>query len=164
MGYCFGDYFICFMKIKYVHPVSFLVYRVETTVEQLHTFLPVGQRLFGEAVARKHFIAGPVHWHYIGFTDVFKPFVLEVALPVGEVFQGYDDGEFRYKRTEAFQCVSCLHEGSWQQIPDTYGKIMQFMGEQNLSPVGENREVYINVDMAFGDGNTTEIQMGIYPR
>ncbi|MCD9013890.1 GyrI-like domain-containing protein [Parachryseolinea silvisoli] len=148
------------MQLKEVHPINFLFHRVETTLVELHQFVPVGQQLFAEAVARGHFVAGPVHWHYIGFTDVTKPFTLEIALPVREIPQDYD-GQFQYKRTGPFRCVSCVHEGPWERMPESYGKLMGYIAEHKLSPLAVNREIYINVDMVHPEGNTSEIQIGI---
>src|SRR6218665_3463003 len=104
---------------KTVQPINFLYYRTTTTVGELAKLLPVGQELFKEAIRLKIFITGPVHWHYIGFTDVTKPFTIEIALPVGEIPGDYD-GAYHFKRTEPFKCVSIIHEGAWMDIPQSY--------------------------------------------
>jgi effector-binding domain-containing protein len=148
------------MTIKEVKPINFLFYRVETKVSELVNFLPVGQALFREAVKDNLSITGPIHWHYFGFIDVNKPFTLEISLPVAEVLDDYD-GEFHFKRTESFKCVSMVHEGSWLDMPASYGKLMQFINECQLTPVASNREIYINVDFKDADANTSEIQIGI---
>jgi effector-binding domain-containing protein len=148
------------MQLKEVHPINFLFHRVETTLGELQQFLPVGQQLLAEAVARGHFVAGPVHWHYIGFIDVTKPFTLEIALPVREIPKDYD-GQFQYKRTGPFRCISCVHEGAWDRMPESYGKLMEYITANKLSPLAVNREIYINVDMVHPEGNTSEIQIGI---
>src|SRR5687768_4733537 len=132
------------MQVKAVKPISFLFFRTETTVSELSQYLHVGQELFKEAVLHKLTITGPIHWHYFGFTgDVSKPFVLEISLPVGEV-EGEYDGKFHFKRTEPFRCVSFVHEGGWMEIPQSYGKMMQFISSQNLQPIAVNREIYVN--------------------
>jgi effector-binding domain-containing protein len=148
------------MQVKEVHPINFLFHRVETTLGALGQFIPVGQQLFAAAVEHGHFVAGPVHWHYIGFTDIAKPFTLEIALPVGEIPNDYD-GPFQYKRTGSFRCVSYVHEGPWDRMPESYGKMIAYITEHKLSPLAVNRELYINVDMAHPEGNTSEIQIGI---
>jgi effector-binding domain-containing protein len=149
------------MQIKTVKPINFLFFQTETTIAQLASFLMVGQQLFKEAVDYKLPITGPVHWHYFGFEgDVQKPFRLEIALPVGDVAEEYD-GQFHFKRTEAFRCVSIMHEGGWMDIPTSYGKAFQFMNEQKLLPVVSNREIYVNVDFKYPEANVTEIQIGI---
>jgi effector-binding domain-containing protein len=149
------------MQIKTVKPINFLFFQTETTVQQLINFLPVGQQLIKEAVAYGIPVTGPVHWHYFGFTgDERKSFRLEISLPVGEIVEEYD-GEFHFKRTDSFRCVSLTHEGGWMQIPDSYGKVFAFLAANNLTPAAVNREVYVNVDMKDMDANVTEIQIGI---
>lgn len=149
------------MQIKVIKPISFLFFRTETKVQELAKFLTVGQDLFKEAVKYNLTITGPVHWHYFGFEgDHEKKFTLEVALPIGEVLEEYD-GDFHFKRTEAFKCVTTVHEGSWFDIPQRYGQLMEFVNQNNLQPAALNREVYVNVDFKHPEANITEIQMGI---
>jgi len=149
------------MLIKEVKPINFLFYRTETKVNELLQFLPIAQELYAEAAHNKLGIAGPIHWHYFGFTgDESKPFTLEISLPVAEVLEEYD-GKFHFKRTEHFRCVSAVHDGSWHDIPKSYGSIFQFIVQQNLEPIAANREIYVNVDFKHPEANTTEIQIGI---
>lgn len=149
------------MQIKEVKPVNFLFFRTETKVADLGNFLPVAKELFKEAAQLDLWVSGPVHWHYYGFTgDESKPFTLEIALPVATLPEQYD-GKFHFKRTESFRCVSILHEGSWFEIPKSYGKIMQFASSNGSMPIGVNRELYINVDFDHPEANVTEIQLGV---
>jgi effector-binding domain-containing protein len=146
--------------LKTVKPINFLFYRTETTVDKLNTLFWVAPELFQEAVLNRLTITGPVHWHYIGFTDLSKPFTLEIALPVGEVLADYD-GKFHFKRTEEFKCLTTTHEGNWLEIPNSYQKLMQVVQEQQLQPRGINRELYVNVDFNSPEANTTELQLGL---
>jgi len=148
------------MKIKEIAPANFLLFRTEATVNELEKFIPIGQQLFAEAVKNKMLISGPVHWHYENFTDVTKPFTLEIALPVGSIPDEYD-GVFHVKRTEPYKCVSVIHEGDWYQIPATYGKLMEFIAGQQLQPNARSREIYIHVDPTHPQANVTEIQLGV---
>ncbi|NOT77027.1 MAG: hypothetical protein HOP08_19055 [Cyclobacteriaceae bacterium] len=148
------------MQIKDIKPVNFLFFRTETRVSELAKFLPVSQEIFREAVLRFIPITGPVHWHYTGLTDMEKPFTLEVCVPVAGIPKEYD-GLFHFKRTDSFKCVAVIHEGSWDKLPDTYGKIFAFLGENKLQPSGVHRELYINVDFTHPEANTTEVQFGI---
>jgi len=150
------------IQTKTVKPINFIYYRTETTINELVKLFPVGQELFKEAVRLKIYITGPVHWHYIGITgDLTKPFTVEVTVPVGEIPKDYD-GPYHFKRTEPFKCISLIHEGAWTDIPQSYGKLIQYIGEHQLTPAGINREVYVNADFAHPDANTTEIQFGIF--
>jgi effector-binding domain-containing protein len=146
---------------KEVKPINFLFHRAETTVAQLADFLPVAKDLQREAVVNNLRIVGPVHWHYFGFTgDESKPFTLEVAFPVDGVPTDYD-GSFHFKRTEPFRCMSLLHEGPWEELPRTYGLLMQHIATQNLVPTAANREIYLNADFEHPEANMTEVQIGI---
>ena len=147
--------------LKQVKPINFLFFRTETTVGELEKFLPVANDLFREAFENKLRITGPVHWHYFGFsTDVQNTFTLEIALPVANVLGEYD-GSFHFKRSEPFKCVSLIHEGSWQELPRSYGSLMQFISKKHFKLAGVNREIYINADFASPDANITEVQIGI---
>lgn len=153
-----NEYVPVFRQVK---PANFLFFRTETTVRELEKFLPVANELFREAFENTLRITGPVHWHYFGFTgDEAKTFTLEISLPVAEVISEYD-GRFHFKRSEPFKCVSLVHEGNWLDIPEGYGRLMQFISKKNLTPTGMNRELYINVDFNNPEANVTEIQMGI---
>jgi effector-binding domain-containing protein len=46
-------------------------------------------------------------------------------------------------------------------MPESYGKMIEYITEHKLSPSAVNRELYINVDMVHPEGNTSEIQIGI---
>lgn len=149
------------MQVKEVKSINFLFYRAETTVAELSAFFPVAGQLFSEAVQLNLTITGPIHWHYHGFMgDVTKPFTLEIALPVADVLEEYD-GPFHFKRTEPFKCVSGIHEGNWLEMPQTYVKLMQFMEEHKLTPLAQNRELYVNTDFKHPEANWTEVQIGV---
>lgn len=149
------------MTIKLVKSVNFLFYRASTTVLELAQFLPLGQRLFREAVANDLPITGPVHWHYYNFNgDPKTSFDLEVALPLGVLPTDYD-GEFHIKRTQDFKCISAIHEGDWLALPETYGKLFQYAAANRLNVTSNNREIYINVDFEDASANVTEVQLGL---
>ena len=148
-------------SIKVILPINFLFYRTEVKVSDLINQVPIAKELFKEAVRLDLHPSGPIHWHYFGFTgDESQSFTLEICLPVASMPDDYD-GKFHFKRTENFKTVTLLHEGSWLEIPKTYGKIMHFMQQNNLQPVGINRELYINADFKNPEANVTEIQMGV---
>lgn len=146
--------------IKQVQPINFLFFRTETTLNELGNFFHVANELYAEASAQQLRVTGPVHWHYFGFMgDATKSFTLEIALPVAEVIQEYD-GQFHFKRTENFNCVSLIHEGDWLQMTSSYEKLMQYVQAHQLTPIGVNREIYVNVDFVNPQANVTEIQLG----
>lgn len=146
---------------KTVQPINFLFFRTETTLGELGNFFGIAPQLYAEAVNLKLPVTGPIHWHYAGFMGKpDKTFTLEIALPVAETPNDYD-GKFHFKRSEAFRCVSLIHEGAWLEMTGSYGRVMEYCRQQQLTPSGINREVYINVDFANPEANTTEIQLGI---
>jgi effector-binding domain-containing protein len=148
-------------EVKEVKPVNFMFFRTETTVNELINLIPVSQEIIREAVQYKLSITGAVHWHYFGFTgDLSKPFTVEVAVPVGKILSDYE-GTFHFKRTDSFKCVQMTHEGSWLELPRSYGSIMNFMVENNLTPSASVREIYVNSDFENPEANVTEIQFGI---
>lgn len=146
--------------LKEVKPISFLLHRAETTLGELHKFIPIAEELFKEAVENDLRITGPIHWHYFGFNgDAAKPFTLEVVLPIAETKSEYD-GKFHFKRTELYKCVSVVHDGNWYDMPASYDKIMKVFQEKELQPIGVSREIYINSDFKDPEANSTEIQVG----
>lgn len=148
-------------SLKVVKPINFMFHRAEVKLSDLANQVPVAKELFKESVRLDLHPSGPIHWHYFGFSgDPSTPFTLEVCLPVANVPNDYD-GKFHFKRTEAFKCVSIIHEGSWQEIPESYGVIMQYIQQKQLQVRGVTRELYINADFNFLDANVTEIQMSV---
>ncbi len=148
-------------SVKLVKPINFMFHRVEVKLSDLINQIPVAKELFKESVRLDLHPSGPIHWHYIGFTgDPLMFFTLEICLPVANVPKDYD-GKFHFKRTADFRCVSLIHEGSWQEIPKSYGTIMQFMQQHKLQPGSVTRELYINADFNHLDANVTEIQMSL---
>jgi effector-binding domain-containing protein len=150
------------MQIKEIKPINFLYFKTETEVNALAGFIKtVAKSLHLEAAKLGLDVTGPVYWNYFGFTgDVTRPFTLEISIPLAELPANYS-GQFQVKRTEAFKCLSTFHTGSWSSIPETYGKLMQYVQHHQLTPIGMNRELYINCDFIDDAGNFTEIQMGI---
>jgi len=150
------------MQIKTQPALHFLYVRFETTVSQMMEKAgPLVPQLLQELLDNQLQLAGPVYWNYFGFNgDETQIFTLEVALPVTQPKQNYG-GKFNLRRCEPFRCVEATHEGPWNQIPGTYAKIMAFVGQHQLMPTFENREMYVNADFDFPEANTTIIRMGI---
>jgi effector-binding domain-containing protein len=138
-------------RIKEIKPINFLFHRVEVKISDLINQVPTAKELFKESVRLDLHPTGPIHWHYFGFDGDEN---------VATIPADYD-GLFHFKRTENFKCVSLLHEGGWNEIPKSYGILMEFMQQHKLQPIGVTRELYINADFGKPDANVTEIQMGI---
>jgi effector-binding domain-containing protein len=148
-------------SLKEVKPANFLYFRAEARVDQLLNFIPVAKDLFREAANYDLHVTGPIHWHYFGFNvESSSLFTLEISLPVSDVVAEYD-GNFHFKRTEPFRCVTLTHEGGWDSLPSSYNKIMQFIAGEHLEPISVTREIYVNTDFKDPEANVTVIQMGI---
>jgi len=150
------------MQIKTQPALNFLYARFETTIpHMMEKAAPLVPQLLQEILDHQLQLCGPVYWNYFGFSgDESQPFTLEVAIPVAQPKQTYA-GKFSFRRCAPFRCVEATHEGRWDRIPETYGKMMAFIGQNQLMPTLENREMYVNVDFEFLEANTTVIRMGI---
>ena len=150
------------MQIKEVRPINFLYFRTMTKVGELGRFVGIiARELYRDAALNDLEVTGPVYWRYFGFDgNESTEFILEIAVPIGEMPEEYG-GKFSLKRSKPFFCLSTIHEGSWYDIPKSYGKLMAFMQAQQLMPGTENRELYINIDFNNPEANSTEIQIGI---
>jgi effector-binding domain-containing protein len=148
--------------LKEIKPISFFYFRAsETRVDQLLNFVPVAKELFREAANCDLHVTGPIHWHYFGFSgDASRLFTLEISLPVSDVIAEYD-GNFHFKRTDSFRCVTLTHEGGWNSLPASYSKIIQFIEDEQLEPSQVMREIYLNTDFKDPNANVTVIQMGV---
>jgi len=148
-------------ELKEIKPINFLFHRVEVKLADLANQIPIAKKIFAEASRLDLHPTGPIHWHYFGFMgDESTPFIVEICLPVATIPANYD-GVFHFKRTENFKAACILHETGWQQIPESYGKLMVFLQQHQLQPSGANRELYINADFVNPEANVTEIQMGV---
>lgn len=150
------------MQIKNIHPLNLFYFQVKTTVNQLDKYVAVvAHELMKEAADHNIQVTGPVYWIYLGFDGNEKTeFALEIAVPVSKISDTYT-GRFSFKRPQPFKALTTRHEGNWYKIPETYQKLFDYIGQNNLVPVGENRELYINMDFENPDANETEIQIGV---
>lgn len=147
-------------QVKEIRPVNFLYYRTQTTMADMMKHADVSQEIISEAVERELPITGAPHWHYFGFEGPTKPFTLEIAVPVGKIISDYD-GKFHFKRTRPFKCICLTHEGSWEELTQSYESIVKFATDNKLSPSDAVREIYVNSDFENPEANVTEIQFGI---
>lgn len=150
------------MQTKVIEPFNLLYFSTETKITDLEQYVGViGERLYKDAVANDLKIVGPQYWLYDGFDgDVNKLFTLEIALPVERLPEAYS-GQFKRKSTEHFNCVWAIHEGEWMKIPETYEKIYGYMGQNQLTPTGKSRELYLHADLEAPDSMITMIQVGV---
>ena len=145
------------MKIKTHPPVTVLYSSHRTTLKELKQLQPVVKDLYTEA-ANNALISGPLYWIYHGADG--KPdteFTLEIAIPI----QGqYSSSKFLTKQLTPFKAVTCLYEGSYDQIYAGYSEILQYIDAHKIPINEESRELYLNVDFQQPENCVTEIQVG----
>jgi effector-binding domain-containing protein len=150
------------MQIREIQPIHFLYFKTETKLSKLSDFVgKVPKALQLEAAKLGLLVTGPNYWSYFNFYgNPNEFFTLEISLPVDALPVNYT-GEFLLKTTTLFKCLSTHHEGNWLDMPTTYNKLMTYISHHQLTPNGENRELYINCDFENPAANFTEIQIGL---
>lgn len=153
----------CAPEIETIPPFHFFYRSYQTNIAGLNSLVrTVAKELVREAVANELELAGPVHWHYHGFTgDPESLFTLEIGLPVTStkaVPAPYD-----CKTVPAFQCVSARHQGDWQLLSGIYEKLINGILMAGIPMSGVNREIYVHCDFDNPSANITQVQIGIKP-
>lgn len=148
------------MEIKTTTPVKVMYTEVKTTLNEI----------------RKHVITTPMdimteaeklglktnqrqHWIYFGAnSDYNNEFTLQICLEVeGEA----TSDKYQFQELPALKHVSTTHNGSWDELADTYEKFFGQIYPQGIKPTNEVREVYLTVDLQNPANNVTEIQVGV---
>ncbi|MDX2049464.1 MAG: GyrI-like domain-containing protein [Chitinophagaceae bacterium] len=148
------------MEIKTSPSLKVLYSTHQTSIPKLSQFVgTVVKELYAEAVSANVLISGPPYWIYKGMDGREDTvFTLEIAIPV----QGsINSKKFKVKELPPFRSVSHVHEFAWDNLPATYGQIMQYIALNKLGVTNECREVYLNIDFNQPLNNRTEVQMGI---
>ncbi len=149
------------MELK-THPgFTALVSTHRTKFADLANFVGrVSNELVTMAVQHSLLLGGPIYWAYTGIDGTQQTvFTLDILLPVtGDT---HPREALPLKTIEPFTCFATWHYGSWDQLPDTYGKLIQQLQEQGHSMNGLTRECYLNIDFANPANNITEVQVGI---
>lgn len=149
------------MIIKETSPFNALTFKTQATLPELSKYGSVANELCNEAAKQGIKPNGPLQWNYYGIDG--KPetvFTLEITLPVQE--ENVEVPGFEWKQVPSFKCLSLVHEGPWENLPQSYNKAMGYLAENGLSMTYECREVYLTMNPEKGADNTTEIQIGIH--
>ena len=92
-------------------------------------------------------------------TSLDTKFVLEIAMVVdGE--KPYD-GKYKFKELQGFKCASTVHNGSINEMGETYKKFMPQLFSNGHKINDESREVYHKYVGPDSAENVTEIQIGL---
>ncbi len=142
-------------------PFHVLFFTDQVSLPDLQKYVrTMAQELYREAITHNLEITGPVYWMYYGMDgNPDTVFTLEIAVPVTP--DSYYSGKFQIKHLDAFKHISCIHEGDWARLPETYGRIFQEIGAKQLIPSGICREIYTFMDFESPDNHITEVQVGI---
>jgi effector-binding domain-containing protein len=149
------------MLIKTLPSMTVLFSSHLTTIGELGNFAGTAvKELYKHVVNLDLLICGPQYWFYHGLDG--RPetrFTLEIAIPVyGRLPEGPPPS---FKELPRFKCLSAIHEGPWEEMPQVYRQMMQHIGEKGLAMNGIISEAYLQIDFAAPENNVTEIQIGI---
>lgn len=150
------------MEIKTQAPVKVLSATIRTSLHNIQKDSGnTPERLYEIAGKAGLIPAGGQIWRYMG-ADGNKEtiFTLEMGLPVSGMPVGSTDG-FSISETPHFKYISTTHKGSWDNLYETYGRIIAELRTNGLNMTQECREVYTVVDMEQPANNVTEVQIGV---
>lgn len=120
------------------------------------------QKVYSEIISNGMRPTGPQYWIYEWEShDPAADFNLKICVPVATFGSSYNGSNFKLEKVAPFNHVSEIHQGSWEKMKETYGKIMTEIESKKLIPGRVSRELYINCDFENGENNITEIQFGI---
>lgn len=71
-------------------------------------------------------------------------FNLDIIIPISKP-EKYS-GQFKIMEVNSIKCLSAIHSGVWEKLPETYGMLFMEIGKQGYIPSGICREVYIHLD------------------
>lgn len=116
--------------------------------------------VYQQAVEAGLEICGGPQWHYHGFDG--QPdtvFTLDIGLPVTAVKAV--TAPWQCETLPPFKCVSMMHNGSWDLLANTYGKLFTGMEMLGLQMNGYTREQYLRYNFEQPEKNITNVQIGI---
>ena len=135
----------------------------ETSIKELSKFVRVKAfEIYKEAIVSGYEITGPVYWIYYGMDgNPDTQFNLEIGIPVQEK-KNPNDG-FICKTVETMECATLIHNGTWENLSQSYSFLIAELMKSGRMLNGVAREVYINIDFNNPENNNTEIQLGLIP-
>lgn len=150
------------MEKKKVEKMTVIKYSLETKMSTMIT--DVGNSASEIAVKATELgleITGPQIWQYTGSDGKDDtPFTLDICLPIKEA-KG-DPGKFSFHELPEYNCVAEIHKGPWNNLSNTYQKMMGEMTRKGIVPRWTCREVYITCDFENQENCITEVQMETY--
>lgn len=149
--------------VKKAPPMQVISFGLRTNLKRLKQDVgSIGQDIVKEAVSSGFHPSGPQYWIYTWESlDPLADFNLKIVLPVSTFGLSYQGTQFQLEQLFFFKHVAKTHYGSWENLKDSYGDLMQITLNRGLQPTNQCREVYIHCDFEHPDNNITEIQFGI---
>lgn len=147
------------MEVKNVEPTKVFYHSEVTTLDGIHD---VANREIDKMYEEVEQIGlkevAPLQFMYLGFKPETS-FTLEIALVVEE--EKPYNGQYKIKDLDGFKCVSTIHNGSINQIGETYEKFMLELMKNGKKMTDQIREVYHKYIGLDSPENITEIQIGV---
>lgn len=141
-------------------PMIVLSQTVRTNLQEITKHIAIPDEMYKEASACGMRVTGCNYWIYSGCSgEVNADFNLEIVLPVQP--NGMKSNRFEIKQLPQLQCVTYLHEGSWEHFKTIYPRLMQEIIENGFLVGGLNREMYIHSDFEHPENCITEIQIEV---
>lgn len=150
------------MEIKNLPSFCAVCLTVETNFAGMLKYVRyTAQDLYKDAAQNNLEVTGPLYWNYYGMDGNPETiFTLEIALPVTKPDVAYK-GNFAIKTIKGGKFACMVHNGPWEQLPQTYGQLIPQLFQHNLSMNGYSREIYVNMDFLNSQNQITEVQIGI---
>lgn len=149
-------------QVKEVPAQKYFIYRTETTLLNVNAIaMREIETLYATAGQLCLDTSAPLEFIYWGATgDVEKPFILEIALPVGDE-EVTIPAHYELLEHPSFKAFAYTHHGDFSNIMPIYKELFNQLFAQGHKPTTQTREVYINwVDLTSSE-NVTEILLGI---
>ena len=152
------------MEIRITNPMNLFCFTAETTLVELMQYVRVKpHELYCAAANAGLEVVGPQYWIYSGSNgNPGTRFTLQIGIPVHDA-----DGrvaDFATVACPAIECAVMVHEGTWAELPATYGKLIAEVIASGRSLSGVTREVYLHIDFDNPANCRTEIQLGLLPK
>lgn len=133
----------------------------ETSLKEISKFVRVkADEIYKKAVSTGYEVTGPIYWIYYGMDgNPDTRFNLEIGIPIQqkrEVTNG-----FVCKAIDSMECATLIHNGSWDNLPQSYAQLIGELMKSGRTLNGITREIYINIDFDNPTNNITEIQLGV---
>ncbi|PSL49739.1 putative intracellular protease/amidase [Chitinophaga niastensis] len=148
-------------EMQTVLPLHFFYRRYQTNFAGMLPLVRTAiKEIYQQAIGLDLEICGGAQWHYINFDgNPETVFTLDIGLPVTAVKAV--PAPYHCETLPGFKCVSMQHNGSWDQLADTYTKLITGIQMLGIQMNGHTREQYLRYDFEQPSQNITNVQIGV---